>query len=127
VYAANLVFQSPNTLAGVSATVNGLPAAVEYASPGQVNVLVPFEIPAGSAILALNNNGQVASYVFPVTLAAPGIFVDGNGFLAGASNAPRGSEIAFTLPARAMSRLPFRATPPSRRLRHCRNPCCQFR
>jgi uncharacterized protein (TIGR03437 family) len=85
----------PPTLAGVSATINGLPAAMEYASPTQVNVLMPLETPAGSAVLGLNNNGQVASYVFPVSLAAPGIFVDGNGFLAGAENAARGAEIAF--------------------------------
>jgi uncharacterized protein (TIGR03437 family) len=85
----------PFSMAGISATINGIPAAVEYASPTQVNVLVPLEIPAGQAVLALNNNGQVASYAFPVSLAAPGIFVDGNGYLAGAANAARGAEIAF--------------------------------
>jgi uncharacterized protein (TIGR03437 family) len=83
------------SLAGVSATINGIPAAVEYASPGQVNVLMPLETPAGQAVLGLNNNGQAASYLFPVSLAAPGIFVDGNGLLAGAENGVRGSEIAF--------------------------------
>jgi uncharacterized protein (TIGR03437 family) len=83
-------------LAGVSATIDGIPAAVEYASPTQVNILMPFETPAGTAVLGLSNNGQVASYIFPVTLAAPGIFVDSaNGLLAGAENAARGAEIAF--------------------------------
>jgi uncharacterized protein (TIGR03437 family) len=86
----------PLSLAGVSATVNGIPAAVEYAAPGQVNVLLPLETPAGQAVLGLSNNGQVASYVFPVSLAAPGIFVDAaTGFLAGAESAARGAEIAF--------------------------------
>lgn len=86
----------PLTLAGVSAAINGIPAPVEYASPTQVNLLIPFEIPGGAnAILSLNNNGQVGSYIFPVLLAAPGIFVDGTGFLAGAASAARGSEIAF--------------------------------
>jgi len=86
----------PISLAGVAATVNGIPAAVEYASPGQVNVLLPLETPAGEAVLGLSNNGQVAAYVFPVSLAAPGIFVDAaNGFLAGAESAARGAEIAF--------------------------------
>jgi uncharacterized protein (TIGR03437 family) len=46
-------------------------------------------------VLGLNNNGQATSYVFPVSLAAPGIFVDGNGLLAGAENGARGAEIAF--------------------------------
>jgi uncharacterized protein (TIGR03437 family) len=86
----------PLSLAGVSAMVNGIPAAVEYAAPGQVNVLLPLETPAGQAVLGLSNNGQVASYVFPVSLAAPGIFVDAaTGFLAGAESAARGAEIAF--------------------------------
>jgi uncharacterized protein (TIGR03437 family) len=86
----------PLSLAGVSATVNGIAAAVEYAAPGQVNVLLPLETPAGQAVLGLSNNGQVASYAFPVSLAAPGIFVDAaNGFLAGAESAARGAEIAF--------------------------------
>jgi uncharacterized protein (TIGR03437 family) len=85
----------PPALAGVSATINGIPAAMEYASPTQVNVLMPLETPAGTAVLGLNNNGQVASYIFPVSLAAPGIFVDANGFLGGAANASRGDEIAF--------------------------------
>jgi uncharacterized protein (TIGR03437 family) len=85
----------PISLAGVSATVNGLPAAVEYVSPNQVNLLLPFEIPAGNTELAINNNGQVAAYTFSTQTAAPGIFVDGNGMVAGAESAARGAEIAF--------------------------------
>jgi uncharacterized protein (TIGR03437 family) len=64
----------PLTLAGVSATVNGVPAPLWFVSPGQVNLQIPYETPAGPAILALNNNGQVSSYDFKVTATAPGIF-----------------------------------------------------
>jgi uncharacterized protein (TIGR03437 family) len=87
----------PMSLAGVSATINGIPSAMEYASPGQVNLLIPFEVAAGTAELSLNNNGQIAAFTFPVSLAAPGIFVDpdGSSLVAGAESAVRGGEIAF--------------------------------
>ena len=35
------------TLAGASVTIGGLPAPILFASPNQLNVQVPFEIPAG--------------------------------------------------------------------------------
>ena len=71
----------PLNLAGVSATVNGLTAPLYYLSPGQLNVQVPYETSAGTAILGVNNNGQVASFPFQVAAAAPGIFTDANGAL----------------------------------------------
>jgi uncharacterized protein (TIGR03437 family) len=71
----------PLNLVGVSATVNGLTAPLYYLSPGQLNVQVPYEASAGTAILGINNNGQVASFPFQVTAAAPGIFTDPSGSL----------------------------------------------
>jgi uncharacterized protein (TIGR03437 family) len=71
----------PLNLAGVSATVNGLTAPLYYLSPGQLNVQVPYETSAGTAILGVNNNGQVASFPFQVAAAAPGIFADASGAL----------------------------------------------
>jgi uncharacterized protein (TIGR03437 family) len=71
----------PLNLAGVSATVNGLTAPLYYISPGQLNVQVPYETSAGTAILGVNNNGQVASFPFQVSAVAPGIFTDMNGAL----------------------------------------------
>jgi uncharacterized protein (TIGR03437 family) len=71
----------PLNLAGVSATVNGLTAPLSYLSPGQLNVQVPYETSAGTAILGVNNNGQVASFPFQVAAAAPGIFTDASGVL----------------------------------------------
>jgi uncharacterized protein (TIGR03437 family) len=66
----------PLNLAGVSATVNGLTAPLYYLSPGQMNLQVPYETSAGTAILGVNNNGQVASFPFQVAASAPGIFTD---------------------------------------------------
>jgi uncharacterized protein (TIGR03437 family) len=64
----------PFSLAGVSATVNGVSAPLYYASPGQVNVQIPYETGAGTAVLAINNNGQVAALPFSVAATAPGLF-----------------------------------------------------
>lgn len=71
----------PFSVGGVSATVNGISAPIYSASPGQVDIQIPYETGLGSAVLAVNNNGQVASFAFPVSVAAPGIynfFIDNN-------------------------------------------------
>ncbi len=71
----------PYSLAGVSATVNGLAAPVIYASSGLLNIQVPFSAGAGPAVLGINNNGQVAGFAFQMSPASPGIFADANGNL----------------------------------------------
>jgi uncharacterized protein (TIGR03437 family) len=63
----------PLSLAGVSATVNGFSAPLYYVSPGQVNLQVPYEAGAGSAVLAIDNNGQIASFPFTTRVTAPGL------------------------------------------------------
>ena len=64
----------PLSLKGVSATVNGITAPIVAISPSQITVQVPYETGAGNAVLGVNNNGQVAAFYFPVSLAAPGFF-----------------------------------------------------
>jgi uncharacterized protein (TIGR03437 family) len=71
----------PLSLAGVSATVNGVSAPFYFVSPAQINLQVPYETSAGTAVLAINNNGQVASIPFTVSTAAPGIFTAADGAL----------------------------------------------
>ena len=66
----------PATLSGVAATVNGIPAPFYYVSPTQLNLQIPYSVGAGPAVLGVNNNGQVASFVFSVAASAPGIFTD---------------------------------------------------
>ena len=66
----------PATMAGVSATVNGVSAPLYYVSPTQLNLQIPYTTGSGPAVLGVNNNGQFASFVFPVTASAPGIFTD---------------------------------------------------
>jgi uncharacterized protein (TIGR03437 family) len=71
----------PLSLAGVSATVNGVSAPFYFVSPAQINLQVPYETSAGAAVLAINNNGQVASIPLTVSTAAPGIFTATDGTL----------------------------------------------
>jgi uncharacterized protein (TIGR03437 family) len=61
-------------LAGVSATVNGVPAPLYFVSPLQLNIQIPYETATGTALLAVSNNGQVATYSFPVSASAPGLY-----------------------------------------------------
>jgi len=64
----------PASLAGVSATVNGVVAPLYYVSPGQINLEVPDSLAAGTAVVAINNNGHTVSASITLAAAAPGIF-----------------------------------------------------
>ena len=64
----------PLTIQGVSATVNGVTAPLHYISTNQVNLQIPFETGAGPAVLAINNNGEVAATALTIDIAAPGLF-----------------------------------------------------
>jgi len=83
----------PLNLAGVSVTVNGISAPVYSVSPGQIDIQIPFETGLGTAVLAVNNNGQVASYSFPVSVAAPGIYSFFINNSNGAQNAGRAGDV----------------------------------
>jgi uncharacterized protein (TIGR03437 family) len=108
----------PLTLAGVSATVNGIPAPLYYISPGLLNIQIPYETSAGPAVLGVNNNGQVASFVFNVTASAPGIFTGAHSALVPFATAKSGDTLPLYLtgagdvsPAVATGASPFFATP----------------
>jgi uncharacterized protein (TIGR03437 family) len=66
----------PLSLAGVSATIDGVAAPLYFVSAQQLNIQVPYETPSGPALLAVNNNGQVSTYWFDVEFSAPGMFTD---------------------------------------------------
>jgi uncharacterized protein (TIGR03437 family) len=69
----------PVQMQGVTATVNNLPAYLDYVSASQINLQIPYELASGStATLTIDNNGSMVSTTFPVTAAAPGIFADSN-------------------------------------------------
>jgi uncharacterized protein (TIGR03437 family) len=64
----------PLTLAGVSATINGVPAPLYYVSPTQINLQVPDSLLPGPAVVTISNSGQVVSGSITLAAAAPGIF-----------------------------------------------------
>lgn len=59
----------PTTLQGVSVSINGEPAYVDYISPVQINILVPPDIPAGPVQIQVTNNG-LASATVSATMSA---------------------------------------------------------
>ncbi|HMD71154.1 MAG TPA: protease pro-enzyme activation domain-containing protein [Bryobacteraceae bacterium] len=99
----------PLALGGVTATVNGVPAPFYYASPGQLNIQLPYETPVGNAILNVNNNGQVAAYSFPVSDSAPGIFVGAGNALVPFASGHRGQTLVLFMTGEGDS-APFIAT-----------------
>jgi uncharacterized protein (TIGR03437 family) len=104
---------------GVAVLVNGIAAPLYYVSPGQLNVQIPYQTPAGgTAQLSINNNGQVTTQSFPVAAVAPGIFTDATGALVPTATAAPGQEIAFYItgagavsPAVATGAAPAASTP----------------
>jgi len=92
------VLPLPNSMAGVTATINGISAPFYFASPDQLNVQIPYEsIPGFTAVLVVNNNGQTATFSFPMDAAAPGIFTFDNGAPVPYTTAKRGDIISLYL------------------------------
>ena len=81
----------PLSLAGSSATINGVPAPYYYASPRQANIQVPYETQPGTAVLTITGVfGQTFNYSFNVQPAAPGIFAGPGNTLVPFSSGSRG-------------------------------------
>jgi uncharacterized protein (TIGR03437 family) len=88
----------PLSASGVAVLVNGIAAPLYYVAPGQLNVQIPYEATANStAVLSVNNNGQVTTQSFQVAAAAPGIFTNSAGALVPTATAAAGQEIALYL------------------------------
>lgn len=67
----------PQTLGGASLTVNGRSAQLLYASPTQINFLVPAETGTGTAQVVLrNHDGYESRAGVSVLPAAPGLFTE---------------------------------------------------
>jgi uncharacterized protein (TIGR03118 family) len=73
----------PTSIDGVSVTVNGSPAPIDYVGPSQIDFLVPANAATGSAQVQVNSNDQISAVV-NVTLqsAAPAFFwLTGNKYI----------------------------------------------
>jgi uncharacterized protein (TIGR03437 family) len=118
----------PYTLAGVSATVNGIAAPLYYVSANQLNIQVPYETGAGPAVVGVNNNGSIAGFQFQVTATAPAIVADANGNVNPSSTVAQGKVATLYMtgdgdvtPALATGASPLTGTPPAS-LPHPRSP-----
>jgi uncharacterized protein (TIGR03437 family) len=75
--------QLPTSLEGVSVTINGIPAYVEYISPTQINVLAPDDATVGAVQVQLTVAGQTSnSLSIQKTQFAPAFFTLGDGYAA---------------------------------------------
>jgi uncharacterized protein (TIGR03437 family) len=66
--------QIPTTLGGCSVTVNGVPAMMQYVSPGQINFIVPNGVGSGQATVMVNNGAQMMTGNVVAGTAGPGMF-----------------------------------------------------
>ncbi|MEP6539243.1 MAG: cohesin domain-containing protein [Bryobacteraceae bacterium] len=74
------------SLGGTRVLINGVAAPLLYASPGQINAMVPYAVSGSSSRLVLEAQGQkLAELILPVVEAAPAIFtLDSSGWGQGA-------------------------------------------
>lgn len=88
----------PAQMSDASVAIGGLTAPLNYISPGQLNVQIPYEIPVNQlANLVVNNNGRTATTTFTISPAAPGLFTDGNGVVVPTNVAARSQTISLFL------------------------------
>lgn len=65
---------APTKLGGVSVTVNGKPAFVNFISPGQVNVAVPDDTQTGNVpVVVTNDNGSSNTFFAQRVASSPGL------------------------------------------------------
>jgi uncharacterized protein (TIGR03437 family) len=80
--------QLPKALHGVSVTINGFPAYVQYISPTQINVLAPDDATVGSVPVVVTTAGQPSnSFSAQKQNFAPAFFVSGSTAYAAAQHA----------------------------------------
>jgi uncharacterized protein (TIGR03437 family) len=66
--------QLPTLLGNCSVTVNGAPAMMQYASPDQVNFIMPGGLAPATATVMIHNGSQMTSGIVQIGAAGPGIF-----------------------------------------------------
>jgi uncharacterized protein (TIGR03437 family) len=103
----------PTGLGGVQVLVNGVPTAVCYVSPGQVNAVIPLDIDTGTASIqiasiqvvnSLGTSNTVSNYVgytqpgiFNSTTSTPAVFHGNNTIVSASNPAVVGEELAIYL------------------------------
>jgi uncharacterized protein (TIGR03437 family) len=91
----------PLSLGGTAVSINGTPAPLLYASPGQVNAQVPYETKVGTAKLVVTSSGVPSPAVnFEVAATGPGVFTPQGSTHVLALNLADGTLNAAQTPAR---------------------------
>lgn len=102
---------APTSLDGVSVTIGGQSAYVDFVSPGQVNVQAPDNIPIGSGVpLVLTNaQGQSDAYsidtssLAPALLAPPTFTVNGTQYVVATFPATNSGGVVYVAPTGAIN------------------------
>jgi uncharacterized protein (TIGR03437 family) len=90
----------PESLSGVSVTIDGLPAYVEYISPTQINVQAPTDSTIGSVNVVVNNNGVLsAPATAQLQTAAPAFFMNSGATSVVANVLPGYTPVSSSAPA----------------------------
>ena len=100
--AASATLPYPTTLGATSVTVNGIAAPVAYASPTQVNFIVPYAVTGSTATIVATYNGITSNIVLmPLQQTAPGTFsINRSGTGLGAITHASGALVSTSNPAR---------------------------
>jgi len=108
----------PTMLAGTAVTIDGVPAPLYYVSATQLNVQIPYEVPANAVAVRVNNNGESFFSSFHVGATAPAIFTFDGGAPVPFTTAARGQVISLYMtgagpvsPAVATGAAPAAGTP----------------
>jgi uncharacterized protein (TIGR03437 family) len=103
---------APTSLGGVSVTVGGQPAFLDYVSPSQVNALVPSNTPAGAQPVTVTNaNGTSDKFWLIVNPTEPGLLslsVGGKQYVAALFS----DGVTYALPQNAITGVPSRPAMP---------------
>jgi len=102
---------APTKMGGVSVTIGGRPAFVNYVSPGQVNVQVPSGVGTGSQpIVVTTPTGSSAPFNLTVDASRPGVLAPASFRIGGTQNVvalfPDG--VTYVLPPGAIPGVPSR-------------------
>ena len=105
---------APTMLDGVSVSIAGQPAFVEYISPGEINVLLPSTIPTGAQRLTVTSGGvTTAAYTVTVNALEPGFLAPPSFNIGGVQYAVgMFSDGAYALPAGAIAGVNSRLAKP---------------
>ncbi|MBZ5726258.1 MAG: CHRD domain-containing protein [Acidobacteriia bacterium] len=92
----------PTSIDGVTATIGGVKAPIYGVIPGQMNVQVPFEVPAGNQQLVITTPaGPTTAFSITVNTTAPAILTGGNDLSIAVVTKPDFSLVSATNPAKA--------------------------